>query len=85
MSEGQAPPASQQSEPTLAADTYSVYVRIPEVWWDEKTTVAEIADRLHLTRMSVQRRVDALLKLHLVERRKVETISPTTDIRRIGK
>lgn len=71
--------------PLLTPETYAVLVRVPEVWWREDETVMEIAERIHQTRGSVRRRLNALLALNLIEKRRRQTIDPYVEVRRIAK
>jgi ABC-type taurine transport system substrate-binding protein len=77
--------APGQSDITLSSQSYAVYSRVPEVWWDESETVEEIARVLTAPRNSVRRRLQWLITAKLVERRGSVAPTPTTEIRRVGK
>lgn len=69
----------------LAPETYRVLTRVPTTWWDELEVKTEIATALGESATSVQKRLAHLITLRLVERRRRETITPTTEIRKVGR
>lgn len=70
---------------TLSPETYRVFIRIPACWWSEQDAVADIAAVLEETQPSVRKRLQHLIALRLVERRLRQTITPTAEIRKVGK
>jgi hypothetical protein len=70
---------------TLTPGDYEVFKRIPEVWWDENVVGAEIALRLEQRSGAVLRRIASFVRVGIVERRRVHTIAPKMEIRRVGK
>ena len=80
------PPAAPAGpELTLDPRTYAVFIRVPLMWWNEAETITEIAGTLRETRASVRLRLAHLINVRLVERRRRQTISPTVEVRRVGK
>lgn len=69
----------------LSPTTYRVFKGIPDQWWDEREVKAEISTVQALTLTDVARRIQNLVKMKLVERRRRDTIEPFTEIRRVGK
>lgn len=72
-------------EPTLTKTTYQVFQKVPPIWWDEREAITEISLVLALPPTDVRRRLDVLRKMHLIERRQRQTISPSAEIRKVGK
>lgn len=73
------------AELTLTPADYEVYKAIPEVWWDENVVGAEIAQRTNQRSGVVLRRIASFVRVGIVERRRVHTIAPKMEIRRVGK
>lgn len=73
------------NETLLTPATFHVLERVPAEWWDERDVKAQIATTLGLGIGDVARRMASLVRLRLVERRKRNTIEPSTEIRRVGK
>lgn len=76
---------SDTTDALLTKLTYEVLKRVPSDWWAEQDAKREIADALGLTFSDVARRMQSLIRMRLVERRKRNTIEPVTEIRRVGK
>lgn len=70
---------------TLTKDTYEVLKRVPADWWNEDEVVLEISVALLQPRSRITKRLAHLLALHLVEKRRRQTIAPAIEIRRVGK
>jgi hypothetical protein len=70
---------------TLTPADYAVFARIPVIWWDEHDAVAEIAHATTETLATTRKRIASLITRRLVERRLVQTIAPTAEIRKVGK
>jgi RIO-like serine/threonine protein kinase len=70
---------------TLTKDTYEVLKRVPADWWNEDEVKLEIGVALGMPPSRVTKRLAHLLQLRLVEKRRRPTITPTMEIRRVGK
>jgi hypothetical protein len=70
---------------TLTKDSYEVLKRVPVDWWDEVGVLEEIGVALKLRATVVKIRIQHLVRLRLVERRRRLTIDATPEIRRVGK
>jgi hypothetical protein len=70
---------------TLSLDTYNVFKRVPECWWNEDEVIASIALSVVSPKKPIAARLAYLSSVGLVERRNSPTITHEREIRRTEK